>query len=44
MGVDKQETYLNVSQVNVDYSEETFASVSSLARDFIQKLLVKNPE
>ncbi|XP_070588229.1 serine/threonine-protein kinase 17B [Erythrolamprus reginae] len=44
MGADKQETYLNVSQVNVDYSEETFASVSSLARDFIQKLLVKNPE
>ncbi|XP_058044309.1 serine/threonine-protein kinase 17B isoform X2 [Ahaetulla prasina] len=44
MGADKQETYLNVSQVNVDYSEETFGSVSSLARDFIQKLLVKNPE
>nr|XP_020650965.1 serine/threonine-protein kinase 17B [Pogona vitticeps]XP_020650966.1 serine/threonine-protein kinase 17B [Pogona vitticeps] len=44
MGADKQETYLNISQVNVDYSEETFASVSLLARDFIQKLLVKNPE
>uniref|UniRef100_A0A8D0E328 Serine/threonine-protein kinase 17B n=1 Tax=Salvator merianae TaxID=96440 RepID=A0A8D0E328_SALMN len=44
MGADKQETYLNISQVNVDYSEETFASVSPLARDFIQKLLVKNPE
>ncbi|XP_053140450.1 serine/threonine-protein kinase 17B [Hemicordylus capensis] len=44
VGADKQETYLNISQVNVDYSEETFASISSLARDFIQKLLVKNPE
>uniref|UniRef100_A0A8D0LCK1 Serine/threonine-protein kinase 17B n=1 Tax=Sphenodon punctatus TaxID=8508 RepID=A0A8D0LCK1_SPHPU len=44
VGGDKQETYLNISQVNVDYSEETFASVSQLARDFIQKLLVKNPE
>lgn len=44
VGADKQETYLNISQVNVDYSDETFASVSSLARDFIQKLLVKNPE
>ncbi|XP_044287821.1 serine/threonine-protein kinase 17B [Varanus komodoensis] len=44
VGADKQETYLNISKVNVDYSEETFASVSPLARDFIQKLLIKNPE
>ncbi|KAJ7345506.1 hypothetical protein JRQ81_001456 [Phrynocephalus forsythii] len=44
VGADKQETYLNISQVNVDYSEETFASISPLARDFIQKLLVKIPE
>lgn len=43
-GEDNQETYLNISQVNVDYSEEMFASISQLARDFIQKLLVKNPE
>ncbi|KAL8183788.1 UNVERIFIED_CONTAM: Serine/threonine-protein kinase 17B [Gekko kuhli] len=44
VGADIQETYLNISQVNVDYSEDTFASVSLLAKDFIQKLLVKNPE
>ncbi|KAM7153147.1 serine/threonine-protein kinase 17B isoform 1-T1 [Macrochelys suwanniensis] len=44
VGADDQETFLNISQINVDYSEETFASVSYLARDFIQKLLVKNPE
>uniref|UniRef100_H0WM41 Serine/threonine kinase 17b n=1 Tax=Otolemur garnettii TaxID=30611 RepID=H0WM41_OTOGA len=44
VGEDNQETYLNISQVNVDYSEETFASVSQLATDFIQSLLVKNPE
>lgn len=44
VGADVQETYLNISQVNVDYSEETFSSVSQPAKDFIQKLLIKNPE
>nr|XP_020462197.1 serine/threonine-protein kinase 17B [Monopterus albus] len=43
-GDDKQETYLNVSQVNVDYSSESFSRVSELAVDFIRKLLVKAPE
>ncbi|XP_030309759.1 serine/threonine-protein kinase 17B isoform X2 [Calypte anna] len=43
VGADNQETYLNISQVNVDYSEETFSSVSQPAKDFIQKLLIKNP-
>ncbi|KAG7245598.1 hypothetical protein CRUP_033893, partial [Coryphaenoides rupestris] len=41
---DKQETYLNVSQVNVDYSREAFSRVSELAVDFVRKLLVKAPE
>ena len=44
VGDDKQETYLNVSQVNVDYSREAFSRVSELAVDFIRKLLVKTPE
>ena len=44
VGADNQETFLNISQVNVDYSEETFSSVSQPAKDFIQKLLIKNPE
>ncbi|XP_029487153.1 serine/threonine-protein kinase 17B-like isoform X3 [Oncorhynchus nerka] len=44
VGDDKQETYLNVSQVNVDYSQEAFSRVSELAVDFIRKLLVKTPE
>ncbi|KAF3842650.1 hypothetical protein F7725_001499 [Dissostichus mawsoni] len=39
VGDDKQETYLNVSQVNVDYSMEAFSRVSELAVDFIRKLL-----
>ncbi|XP_041663048.1 serine/threonine-protein kinase 17B [Cheilinus undulatus] len=43
-GEDKQETYLNVSQVSVDYSREAFSRVSELAVDFIRKLLVKSPE
>ncbi|XP_028663468.1 serine/threonine-protein kinase 17B isoform X3 [Erpetoichthys calabaricus] len=43
-GDDKQETYLNVSQANVDYSKEAFEEVSELAVDFIRKLLVKSPE
>ncbi|CAL8378090.1 serine/threonine-protein kinase 17B [Gadus morhua] len=44
VGEDKQETYLNVSQVNVDYSGEAFSRVSELAVDFVRKLLVKAPE
>ncbi|KAF4086713.1 hypothetical protein AMELA_G00087490 [Ameiurus melas] len=43
-GEDKQQTFLNVSQVNVDYSKEAFSRVSELAVHFIQKLLVKAPE
>ncbi|XP_035249445.1 serine/threonine-protein kinase 17B [Anguilla anguilla] len=44
VGEDKQETFLNVSQVNVDYCKEAFSQVSELAVDFIRKLLVKSPE
>lgn len=43
LGDDKQETFLNISQVNIDYSQETFEGVSALAVDFIKSLLVKNP-
>ncbi|XP_017294111.1 serine/threonine-protein kinase 17B [Kryptolebias marmoratus] len=43
-GDDRQETYLNVSQVNVDYSRESFSRVSELSVDFIRKLLQKAPE
>ncbi|KAF5896829.1 serine/threonine-protein kinase 17B, partial [Clarias magur] len=42
-GEDKQQTFLNVSQVNVDYSKEAFSRVSELAVHFIRKLLVKAP-
>ncbi|KAM9345803.1 serine/threonine kinase 17a like [Symphorus nematophorus] len=43
LGDDKQETFLNISQVNIDYSQEMFQGISSLAVDFIKSLLVKNP-
>lgn len=43
LGDDKQETFLNISQVNVDYSQDTFEDVSPQAVDFIKSLLVKNP-
>ncbi|KAM3917071.1 serine/threonine-protein kinase 17B [Leptodactylus fuscus] len=43
-GIDNQETYLNISQLKIDYSEETFASVSQEAVDFIKSILVKNPQ
>ncbi|CAG5898022.1 unnamed protein product [Menidia menidia] len=43
LGDDKQETFLNISQVNVDYSEDTFEGISSVAVDFIKSLLLKNP-
>ncbi|KAJ3600628.1 hypothetical protein NHX12_031608 [Muraenolepis orangiensis] len=43
LGKDKQETFLNISQVSVDYSQEVFEGVSPPAVDFIRSLLVKNP-
>ncbi|XP_056309216.1 serine/threonine kinase 17a like [Danio aesculapii] len=43
LGEEKQETFLNISQVNVDYSQDVFQGVSDLAVNFIQSLLIKNP-
>lgn len=43
LGNDNQETYLNISQVNVDYSQDVFHGISSLAVDFIKCLLHKKP-
>ncbi|XP_010827369.1 PREDICTED: serine/threonine-protein kinase 17A isoform X1 [Bison bison bison] len=44
LGDDKQETFLNISQMNLSYSEEEFDVVSESAVDFIKTLLVKKPE
>ncbi|XP_068606210.1 serine/threonine kinase 17a like [Brachionichthys hirsutus] len=43
LGDDKQETFLNISQVNIDYSQGSLEGISSMAIDFIKSLLVKNP-
>ncbi|XP_033639611.1 serine/threonine-protein kinase 17A-like [Asterias rubens] len=41
---DKQETYLNISQVDLDFPDEFFADISEEAIDMIQRLCVKDPE
>lgn len=41
-GNSKQETMLNISQVNLDFPEDLFVSISTDAVDFIRRLLTKN--
>uniref|UniRef100_UPI00358E46A6 death-associated protein kinase 1-like n=1 Tax=Myxine glutinosa TaxID=7769 RepID=UPI00358E46A6 len=43
LGDDKQETLTNISAVDYAFDEEYFDQTSDLAKDFIQKLLVKDP-
>ncbi|XP_066487173.1 serine/threonine-protein kinase 17A [Tiliqua scincoides] len=43
LGNDKQETFLNISQMNVNYTED-FDLISESAVDFIKALLIKKPE
>ncbi|OCT61985.1 serine/threonine-protein kinase 17A [Xenopus laevis] len=43
LGDTKQETFLNISQVNIQYAQEEFEGISDLAIDFIKCLLMKNP-
>ncbi|CAM4515911.1 unnamed protein product, partial [Caretta caretta] len=43
LGDDKQETFLNIAQMNINYSEEDFDLISESAVDFIKTLLVKKP-
>ncbi|KAH0628215.1 hypothetical protein JD844_009082 [Phrynosoma platyrhinos] len=43
LGETKQETLANVSAVNYDFEEEFFSNTSALAKDFIRRLLVKDP-
>ncbi|XP_072821356.1 serine/threonine-protein kinase 17A [Vicugna pacos] len=44
LGDNKQETFLNISQMNLSFSEEEFDVISESAVDFIKTLLVKRPE
>ncbi|XP_028822877.1 serine/threonine-protein kinase 17A [Denticeps clupeoides] len=44
LGDDKQETFLNISQVNISYAEEELQRLDKSAVHFIKSLLVKEPE
>ncbi|KAM3929832.1 serine/threonine-protein kinase 17A [Leptodactylus fuscus] len=43
LGDDKQHTFLNISQLNISFTED-FEGVSEPAVDFMKKLLVREPE
>ncbi|KAK1792357.1 hypothetical protein P4O66_012316, partial [Electrophorus voltai] len=44
LGENKQETLANVSAVDYEFDEEYFSNTSALAKDFIIRLLVKDPK
>lgn len=44
LGADKQETFLNISQINVSYTEEEMERLDKAAIHFIKSLLIKEPE
>ncbi|XP_063778535.1 serine/threonine-protein kinase 17A [Pseudophryne corroboree] len=44
LGDDKQHTFLNISQLNVSYTDGDFEGISESAVDFIRGLLVREPE
>lgn len=38
-----QETYLNISQVNLDFPDELFENISKDAMNFMRSVLIKDP-
>lgn len=44
LGENKQETFLNISQLNVSYTEEELQQLDQAALSFIQTLLCKQPQ
>ncbi|XP_043101014.1 death-associated protein kinase 1 [Puntigrus tetrazona] len=44
LGENKQETLANVSAVDYEFDEEYFSNTSALAKDFITRLLLKDPK
>ena len=44
MGDTDQETLSNVTAAKWDFDDEVFDEISEDAKDFLQKLLVKNPK
>ncbi|KAF4096128.1 serine/threonine-protein kinase 17A [Onychostoma macrolepis] len=43
LGDDKQETFLNISQINISYTEEELQHLDRAAIHFIKSLLIKEP-
>ena len=44
LGETKQDTFANVSAVDYEFEDQYFSKISESAKDFIAKLLVKNPK
>ncbi|KAI4904292.1 hypothetical protein NFI96_010883 [Prochilodus magdalenae] len=44
LGDDKQETFLNISQINISYAEEELERLDKAAIHFIKSLLIKEPQ
>ena len=42
-GETKQETFLNISQVNIDFPDDLFEDVTTTAQEFMMGLLVREP-
>ncbi|KAJ8277742.1 hypothetical protein GJAV_G00079380 [Gymnothorax javanicus] len=44
LGDDKQETFLNISQINISYTEEELEGLDPSAIEFMKSLLIKDPQ
>ncbi|KPP66135.1 serine/threonine-protein kinase 17A-like, partial [Scleropages formosus] len=44
LGDDKQETFLNISQINISYSEQELEGLEQPAIGFMKSLLIKEPQ
>ncbi|XP_064202163.1 serine/threonine-protein kinase 17A-like [Anguilla rostrata] len=44
LGEDKQETFLNISQINISYAEEELAGLGATPINFMKSLLLKDPQ
>lgn len=44
MGDNDNDTYTNINRVNYDFDDEAFTDISTEAKDFISKLLLKDKE
>ncbi|KAJ8279677.1 hypothetical protein COCON_G00067430 [Conger conger] len=44
LGDDKQETFLNISQINISYTEEELEGLEPSAIQFMKSLLIKEPQ